>query len=382
MKTICSKENCTGCGLCSVICPQKCISMREGLLGHLFPVIEVEKCINCGLCQKKCPVVNPVELRKPEKCFAAWAKDIEEYKSSTSGGAGSVFARSIIKKGGVVYGCSMQPNVKVGHIRVDNEEDLLKLKGSKYVQSSITGILPLLKSDVKSGIPVLFIGTPCQVAAVRRMFEKQPHNLYLVDLICHGVPSLVFLQQYVSKIVGMITVDDIKFRDGNGKYILLIYKNGHEVYRMPLWQARYKDLYLNAFIDGYINRESCHQCQYTCASRCSDVTIGDFWGLGRKESVEEFPSHPFGISVILTCSEKGILMVREVEKNMNLYERNVEEAVAGNDHLRFSKKANWRIHLFQNICQRWNYPEIYNILTFDQRILYYLKKPLKKLLYK
>lgn len=381
MKTICNKDHCTGCGLCSVICPSRCITMREGLLGHLFPVIDTEKCIDCGLCQKKCPVVNPVELRKPERCFAAWAKEIEEYKSSTSGGTGSVFARNIIKKGGVVYGCSMQPNVKVSHIRVDNEEDLLKLKGSKYVQSNITEILPLLKSDVLRGVPVLFIGTPCQVAAVRRMYKEQPHNLYVVDLICHGVPSVAFLKQHIFKVVGTRDVDDIRFREGNGMYTIIIV-DGKEVYKMPLWQRRYKDLYFNTFIDGYTYRKSCYQCQYACPSRCGDITIGDFWGLGRKESAQEIPSHPLGISVILPCSEKGNQMIKEAGGAMYLYERKVGEAVSGNKQLRFPKKANWRIRLFQIICQHWNYPEIYNLLTIDQRLLYHLVKPVKKLLNK
>ena len=47
----------------------------------------------------------------------------------------------------------------------------------------------LVKADLKAGKPVLFIGTPCEVAGLKKYIKRIPEDLYLVDLICHGVPS-------------------------------------------------------------------------------------------------------------------------------------------------------------------------------------------------
>ena len=143
MNNICDKAQCTGCGLCAARCPKHCITMRAiGKLGHVYPVIDQGSCIDCGLCRKGCPSLVEIECRYPQKAYAAWSKDGDDYKSSTSGGAASVLTRHILDKGGVVYGCSVLPGIRIEHVRIDKIEDAARLKGSKYVQSSITGVLP------------------------------------------------------------------------------------------------------------------------------------------------------------------------------------------------------------------------------------------------
>ena len=150
MDNICDEGLCTGCGLCTVQCPRKCITMiSTGKFGHLYPNIDNNSCIDCGLCKRNCPALINTEKRKPKTAYAAWSKDEEDYKSSTSGGAASIFTQHIISKSGVVYGCAMLPNIEASHIRVDNYEDSMKLKGSKYVQSDITNIMPILRMSRK-----------------------------------------------------------------------------------------------------------------------------------------------------------------------------------------------------------------------------------------
>ena len=215
MMEICRKEDCTGCWACVNSCLHNAISMREEKLGHLYPLVNSDKCINCGLCIKICPANNSKTLCNPKTAYAGWDKNELEYKSSTSGGAASAFARYIIKNGGIVYGCACLENVDIRHIRIDKEDDLYKLKGSKYVQSNIYDSYRSVKNDLCDNREVLFIGTPCQIAGLKSYLRKEYEKLYLVDLICHGVPSQKLFNYYLEYLSNKFKskVIDIKFRN-------------------------------------------------------------------------------------------------------------------------------------------------------------------------
>lgn len=335
MKHICNKKQCTGCGLCAAQCPKHCISMRSEELGHLYPHIKQDMCVDCGLCQKSCPSLHTIDSKYPTKAYAAWAKDEDDYKSSTSGGAASLLTNYILSTKGVVYGCAILPTIQIKHIRIDDVKDAYKLKGSKYVQSSIIDVLPLIKQDVKTGRKVLFIGTPCQVAAVKQMFRIQPDNLFLVDIICHGVPSNKWLSDYIVKYLNFDKneITSVRFRTTNG-YQLCIYREAELLYQSKnLHLNRYKNLYMDTFIDGFTSRKSCNICHYAKPERISDVTIGDFWGLGKKDDIKYIPEHKYGISCILPITEKGNMLLDSVKDNLNIYERPILEAVYGNEQL-------------------------------------------------
>lgn len=379
MDKVCDYKDCTGCGLCAAQCPKKCISMEpSNQFGHLFPRIDQAICIDCGFCQKNCPAIHPVEQIPPLTAYAAWSRNDDDYKSSTSGGAASVLSQHVISKGGVVYGCAMLPDIDVRHIRVNDVSDLYKLKGSKYVQSNVTDIYLQLHKDVKDGSLVLFIGTPCQVAAVKNMFKEQPENLILVDLICHGVPSLHMLRQHIKNVADYSHYDKVLFREGNG-ILLVVVVEGKEVYRRFFNRPRYKDFYINSFFDGYTYRDSCYSCRYACPDRASDITIGDFWRLGKSVPADYIPEHPHGISVMLPSSDKGKKLIETISSSMNIFERSVEEAVDCNDQLRAPTKLTRRKILF-----RYLFPIIgkssYRITVMDKYLKYNIKRLIKKII--
>lgn len=353
VESICNPARCTGCGLCAAQCPKQCISMTvQDSLGHLYPSIDSNTCIDCGLCKRNCPVLRPPKREKAIMAYAGWSKDTEDYRTSSSGGAASVLSQTVLSQGGVVYGCAMLPDMEVRHIRVDKPEDIWKLKGSKYVQSSIAPIIPSLKKDVKAGRETLFIGTPCQVAAIRNLYENQPNNLFLIDLICHGVPSVALLREHVVRKVGTVPVETVFFRQG--KVICLgIVVSGKVVYKRAFDSPRYKDWYINTFFDGYTFRDSCYQCQYACPERVSDMTIGDFWGLGKIVPAIEIPPHPDGCSVLLPNTEKGRDLVDRISAQMYLYERTLAEAISGNEQLRHPYPMDLRKKAFRKF-----YPHI------------------------
>lgn len=357
----------------------QCITMQEEDLGHLYPSIDKSRCLDCGVCRKKCPSNISQMLRFPTNAYAAWSKDYEDYRTSTSGGIASVLSKYVIGNGGVVYGCAMLPNIEVKHIRVDKDEDLHKLKGSKYVQSSIVGIIPSLKNDIKEGRIVLFVGTPCQVAAIKSLYKTQPDNLFLVDLICHGVPSLSVLQKHIKKVAPKTSCDYIVFRS-EGKYALQVFANNNLIYKCYLHSQRYKDWYLNAFFDRYILRNSCYLCKYATSNRVSDITIGDFWGLGISKPVDYMEEHNQGVSVILPITKKGAELVENISSLLYLYERDIEEAINGNDQLLYARGKTTKITVFRLIQRVLFSPYVYYALNFDRMLKLYARNYLRQMI--
>lgn len=369
-KAVCGHQQCTGCGLCLSLCPQQCISIGTGELGHVYPQIDADRCTNCGLCQRNCPALHSQHLAAPQACYAVWSKDVDDYRTSSSGGVASVLSRYVIEQGGIVYGCAMLPDIDVRHVRIDNAEDLWRLKGSKYVQSDVCGVYRQLKEDVKAGRNTLFIGTPCQVAAVKAIYKVQPENLLLVDLICHGVPSRELLKRHVKNVTGRESCDNIMFRESDD-FMLKIKADGVVVYDEPFSKQLYKDCYINTFIDGYTYRDCCFQCQYAGAARVSDITIGDFWGLGMKYDANGMQEHSHGCSVVLPITEKGIWMLGIIQDRLNIYERPVDEAIEGNAQLQSPVQMDWRKRLFRIL-----YPAVgryaYDIATIDRCMRFWL----------
>ena len=364
MRVICSEDKCTGCWACYNACPKECISMKVGILGHLFPVIDTKKCINCKLCEKICPSNHPLEKDSPKHTYAAFAKQNAIYSTSTSGGAAAVLSRQILDEGGIVYGCTCKENVEITHIRVTDKSDLDKLRGSKYVQSDISFCYKQAKQDLIEGNKVLFIGTPCQIAGLKAFLRKPYDNLLTVDLICHGVPSQSYLRDHLKSKVTSDKIDNVIFREGTNDYVVVVVVvDGKPVYKSNLWKNRYGDDYINAFIDGFTYRPSCHSCQYATMSRVSDITIGDFWGIGDDFVVP----HQFGLSCVLANTDKGVGYVNNISDQLNIYERTLDEAVAGNAQLRHPQGYNFKIKVFLLLQKYFGISKAYRIMTYDKR---------------
>lgn len=360
---------------CKNVCPKQCISMHEGKLGHWYPHVEQSLCINCNLCVKACPETKPEQLSLPLTAYAAWHKNRTEYLSSTSGGAAAAFSQLIISRGGVVYGCSAQQALKINHIRIEESSELHLLKGSKYVQSDINNTYQYLKSDLKDGLEVLFIGTPCQCAGLKSFLRKDYENLYLVDLICHGVPSQSLLNKHVEDVTDR-RGQRVSFRKGNDCGLRIFDSDNEMIYYSNVWRERYKDTYFNTFIDGYTYRESCYHCRYARPERCSDITIGDFWGLGPDLEHDNVN----GCSCILPITQKGLRLVKE--SPLELYEREITEAVNGNGQLQHPKEKTERIKLFQSIYKLIGVRSAYLLCEIDHIVEMRFFNPIKRRLKK
>ena len=324
-----STDMCTGCMACYNICPVQAISCIENNNGFLYPTIDNTKCIKCLQCEKACPVLNNHEnFNVPIKAFAGNTEDSELSEASSSGGIFAEIAKQILSSCGVVYGAEMQftnGKVAVIHSRIDDEKDLYRLQGSKYVQSNISDSFKLVHNDLKNRKLVLFSGTPCQIAGLYSYLNAKNidlTNLYTIDIICHGVPSQALFQEYLnflskkyhdnieafifrSKVKGWgPLIAEIKLTSGTNNYINYT-----------------KSSYYSFFLSGYAYRTSCYHCKYAGMERTGDLTIGDYWGVQKEEQFAISNGKlntQKGISCIFVNSKKGISLLKDYGENLNL----------------------------------------------------------------
>lgn len=131
--------------------------------------------------------------------FAGRHKDMSEVMRSRSGAAFVAISDYILEQGGVVYGAGYKDRFRVAHKRATTKEERDEFRGSKYVQSDLTGVFRQVKEDLKNGLTVLFSGTPCQTAGLNAFVGKKLcENLYLLDLACHGVPGPYVWRDYLA----------------------------------------------------------------------------------------------------------------------------------------------------------------------------------------
>lgn len=335
VKTVCHINECAGCMACVEMCPKAAIHIQDDLM-TLNAVIDKDKCIDCGLCHSLCQENHHAKFNAPTYWKQGWASSNKVRMASSSGGIASAIERAFIKNGGCVCSC-IYTNQGFGFDFVEQEQHVYKFSGSKYVKSNPYGIYHTLKLKLKADEKVLFVGLPCQVAAIKNLVgEDLQKGLYTIDLICHGTPSVeilkIFLKQY-----GLSFDDlyDIRFRTKN----IFSLTGNHRFIAMPGTRDRYS----MAFLNGLIYTDNCYNCQYAKLQRVSDITLGDCWGseLNRRTQEE-------GISLILCQTEKGKALLEHAE--LELYDVDLGRAVEYNLQLRHpSVKPKCRESFFKEI---------------------------------
>ena len=245
--------------------------------------------------------MEPTGVRGPT-CFAAKNRDEAIRAASRSGGVFTELARDVLQRRGAVYGCALGDGFTARHVRATSVSELVALRESKYVQSDLAGIWSLLESDLKAGSPVLFSGTPCQVAAVRSFVKAKglpDEGLLYVDLVCHGVPSPAVWQKFLRESAERWggDVEAASFRD-KGRFGWKAHQETVLVKGTPHSSRTFARL----FYSHLILRPSCFECPYKSLERQGDVTLADFWGID--EAIPGFNDN-MGVSLVLTSSQKG-----------------------------------------------------------------------------
>lgn len=327
MQEICSKEICTGCGACVNVCPKKCIMMEPDNLDALYPSVNQNLCIECTLCKKTCPNNRGTRFHQPTTCYAAWSKDEQIRHNSASGGIAAELYRYALSNGMFTSGVCWDRDNGAYYIPVQTEDDIKQVTNSKYIYSDTNGIYVAIKNKLDNSIPVLFIGLPCQVSGLYGYLKKEYQNLITVDIICHGVAPLAYLEQHIEEIEQRKKqkTRNISFR--TPKYhtynfnLTLTDDNDREFYRKPV---NSNDNYQLGYHHALIYRENCYQCIYAKEERIADLTIGDFSGLGKFAECK-YDRH--NVSCILVNSDKGKVLLENLKNVLVIDERPLAEAL-------------------------------------------------------
>lgn len=349
MENICNKEECFGCYACYNICPKQAISMVEDDYGNLIPIIDGAKCVDCSVCRDVCPSLKQSDFSLPIHTYAAITNDLSDYKTSTSGGIATAFSRQILKKGGAVYGAAVMNELNVQHIRVDSEENLEMLQGSKYVQSTIGDSFKKVQKDLKAEKKVLFIGTSCQVDGLLNYLKQEYENLITVNLICHGTPANRLLKEHIKYVLpNHVNDDTVKFRGLKGCCLQIINKDN-----VKYQKEFFKDSYFAGFMRKLFYRNACYSCKYAQQERVGDITIGDFWGFNQSEPFISDIS--YGLSAVLVNTKRGEKFFEDCKEYLLYQERTLEEVVAGNPQLRSPSKKHRNYDKFRKIYRKYGF---------------------------
>ena len=350
------KQDCCGCRSCVQRCPRKCISFVIDDEGFAYPKVDMAHCVDCHLCEKVCPVINQSDSIEPVSVYAAFNKDEEVRLKSSSGGVFSALADCVLEKKGVVFGACFNEKWEVVHDYTEDKEGLEKFRGSKYVQSDIGETYKQAENFLKAGRLVLFSGTPCQIAGLRKFLRKDYVNLLAVDVICHGAPSPMVFEKYLQEEKQNVSVGNgnnsvssrpVHYVSGNDvqnekvESLLIQHidfrdkRTGWKKFSFTLDFAKalingdkntvsFTSVFAqNPFMKGFLKniylRPSCYHCPSKHFTSGSDITLGDLWGAD--QIVPEMDDDK-GLSAVIINSNKGKsyfdqLLLKKINVNLS-----------------------------------------------------------------
>lgn len=372
-------KNCYGCRNCENICPKKAISIIEDENGFLIPIVDKDKCVNCGLCEKKCPRLAFIE--KNDKIFekewyGAFNINSKDLKNSTSGAIFPVIASEFLENGDYVCGCVWNKEMSAEHILSNDTKEVKKMCGSKYVQSNLGEVLIECKK-VLNEKKILFTGTPCQIAAAKLYLGDNDNILYL-GLICEGVgPDKVwksYLREIEKKHKSKIINAELRNKDICWDSPVAKYHFENKKIKKHLSFSY--DTYMQGFLSGIYNRESCYNCQYKGNNHNSDIIIGDLWGcpnIIRKDSKQN------GASLVIINTEKGKKYLSKIEQNLKLYKIEKNIMSSENPSLMSSSEMPKERNEFYKKIKNEGFSKSIKIITKKNKKIFLIKNLLYKI---
>lgn len=252
------------------------------------------------------------------KYYIGYHNDSGTVKKSSSGGAFTAISDIVLEKyDGIVFGCALNEKLEAVHIRVENKDDRNRIRGSKYIQSSIIETYKQIEKDLKNDKYVLFSGTPCQVVAIKNYLDIKKINtkkLLTVEVTCHGVGSNKFFKDYIKhlekKYKGKALCCNFRAKEKPKKIQQIkILFNNNKKYISP---SSSTDWFYTTYLKNLILRPSCYHCSFAKEERTADITIADAWGYKVNDNISR--------SLIIFNTSKSERIINEISNRMVLNE--------------------------------------------------------------
>ena len=298
--------------------------------------------------------------------------------NSSSGGVFTALSDTILKNGGKIYGADFDENMHLRHTSADTSEKRDRMRGTKYLQIDMSGVHRKIKADLDNNLQILFVGTPCQVNAVKSYIGENG-NLYTADLICHGVPSPELWEKYIKYI-------EEKY---NKKATYFCFRNKDIAWRRYSGRVTFKDGTIvenNRLLNAYCElfqydlalRKACESCPFASIARVGDITLGDFWGI---ENILPEIDDNKGVSAVLVNTEKGEKLFNLAKNNLEIYEVTVEQITARQPNLSHPSKRSTKADTFENDLNTLPFEKVlkkYTNVGVKRRLITLIKGVLKK----
>lgn len=199
---------CMGCGACAWACPSHAISLVDIVEKGIRPSVDESLCEACGDCLNVCPGISlihePFEDNVIPELETSWGAALslhEGYASNdtirwegSSGGVATALALFAIEELGYegVLHIKVDPDDPIRNVPVisRSRDDILATLGSRYAPAAPCQAFGMM---MEGKGPFMFIGKPCDVAALRKAQEmnaelKRRVGL-AVSIFCAGTPT-------------------------------------------------------------------------------------------------------------------------------------------------------------------------------------------------
>lgn len=395
MKNVSLLHNCYGCGVCSVACGKKIISIELNKDGFYEPRInDLDKCTNCGICLDVCAFNHEDRALKDEdihiKSWAAYSNDEDVRRKCSSGGIGFEIGKQLIEQGHHAVGCRYDIiEQRAEHYIATTVEDFVQSIGSKYIQSYTE---KAFKQINRKGQKYLITGTPCQIDSFRRMIRKFrcEDNFILMDFYCHCVPSMLVWKAYIKMLepkIGKVTYASWRNKFDYGWHdSWLMGMDGENTSKPVDWHDSYNllirekktyiqsrlsqgDLFYKLFLGDVALGPQCEkQCKYKYDKSSADIRIGDLWG-------ETYKDNQKGVSALVAFTAKGREVVEGLQ-NVTLVEHPFE-VVAEGQMKQNAKAKETRTAVMYLLKKGFTLNGfVFKIVLFSQRVITKLKSVL------
>ena len=254
--------------------------------------------------------------------YAVQHMNEEVRAASRSGGIFTAVSDYILDQGGVVYGCVLSDSFKATHVRAESIEQRNRMRGSKYIQSSMGGTYKDVKSDLEHGRIVLFTGTSCQVAGLKSFLGREYSNLLCVDIVCHGVPSPAVWEKYLEwqerKAKAKVIAVDFRNKKDFG------WRDHIETLTMGNGERVSSSFFKEIFYGHNALRPCCYECPFKSIMHPGDITIADYWGI--EKAAPEFNDNK-GVSLVIVNNDKGAVVFENVKDNLVWKQTRIEDSM-------------------------------------------------------